>query len=74
MGKAKKRSFERCKNLYNMCLKREDAIKKILYDLNSNYMTKETKDMISLFGINQEELSENGASWEELKLADRFIF
>lgn len=74
MGKAKKRNFDRCKHLYGMCMKREDAINKVIERLNNNIFDVESKNLITLFGLHPEELSENGASWESVKLVDRYVF
>ncbi len=74
MGKAKKRNFDKCKHLYAMCMKREDAINKVIERLNANIFDVESKNLITLFGLQPEELSENGASWESVKLVDRYVF
>ena len=58
MGKAKKRNFDRCKHLYSMCMKREDAITKVIERLNNNVFDVESKNLITLFGLHPEELSE----------------
>ncbi len=74
MGKAKKRNFDKCKHLYKMCMKREEAINKVIERLNANIFDVESKNLITLFGLLPEELSENGASWESVKLVDRYVF
>ena len=74
MGKAKKRNFDRCKHLYSMCMKREDAISKVIERLNNNIFDIESKNLITLFGLQPEELSECGASWESVKLVYKYFF
>lgn len=69
MGKAKKRNFHNCLNgkcTFQSTIKREDAVICIAERLKSGDLGNETKDLISLFGITDEELSEAGASYEEL--------
>ena len=46
---------------------REETVQKIVKLFSSNNFDGEVKDMISLFGITAEELSEAGATFEELK-------
>lgn len=67
MGKAKKRIFNKCKYLYQKTLRREDAIFGVVKNLKYNKFDIETKDIITMFGLSAEELSEAGASYEELK-------
>lgn len=50
-----------------MSLRREDAIFGVVRNLKYNKFNTETKDMITMFGLSAEELSEAGASYEELK-------
>ena len=67
MGKAKKRIFNKCKYLYQMSLRREDAIFGVVRNLKYNNFDVQTRDMITMFGLSAEELSEAGASYEELR-------
>ncbi len=67
MGKAKARSFHKCKKYSSMIMTREDTVKKIVRHFGSNNFDRDVKNMISLFGITAEELSEAGATYEELK-------
>lgn len=72
MGKAKKRSFQNCINsggtmgALPACCSREDAVKFVIKNIKANDFGAQTKDVISLFGITAEELSEAGAAYEEL--------
>lgn len=69
MGKAKQRCFRKCKPYSSMIMTREDTVKKIVRHFGSNDFDRDVKNMISLFGITAEELSEAGATYEELKAA-----
>lgn len=73
MGKAKKRNFQNCINssdtlsvLPQNC-RREEAINYIMQKIEEHDFGAQTKDMIGLFGITEEELSEAGATFEDLK-------
>ena len=66
MGKSKKRNFYKCKYLDTSCMSRKQAIKGVIADLNGNRFSKNVYDTISLFGLSAEELSENGAKFEDL--------
>ncbi len=50
-----------------MIMTREETVKKIVEHFGSNNFDRDVKNMISLFGITAEELSEAGATYEELK-------
>ena len=50
-----------------MVMTREDTIKKIVKQFSGNRFDRDVANMISLFGITAEELSEAGATFEELK-------
>ncbi len=74
MGKSKKRIFN--KNLKNSAsvLKREDIIKMIISDIKEASLKEETKNLISLFGITAEELTEAGISYEEISAYNTYLF
>lgn len=74
MGKSKKRNFNKGTINKGSVFKRSDAIKYIIADLKSNVITEQTKQYISLFGIKAEELTEAGATLEELSLVTPLIF
>jgi len=67
MGKSKRRIFNKCKYLYQMSMRREDAIFGVVRNLKYNKFDPKTRDMITMFGLSAEELSEAGASYEELR-------
>ena len=50
-----------------MSLRREDAIFGVVRNLKYNKFDTPTRDMITMFGLSAEELSEAGASYEEIK-------
>lgn len=72
MGKAKKRNFKTCINQGGAMgslpstFTREEAVAFVIDKIKSNNLGAETKDIITLFGIKAEELSEAGASYEDL--------
>ena len=68
MGKSKRRIFNKCKYLYQMSLRREDAIFGVVRNLKYDKFDEETRDLITMFGLSAEELAEAGASYEELKV------
>ena len=73
MGKAKKRSLNRIQTASGGTIKREEIIKKIINDIKRKEISTETKSMISLFGILPEELSESGATIEELSIFNKIL-
>lgn len=76
MGKAKKRNFYNCTKsggILPPAFSREDAIKKVIENIKANNLSEDTKDIITLFGITPEELSEAGAAYEDL-LALKAVF
>ena len=50
-----------------MSLRREDAIFGVVRNLKYNKFDGQTRDMITMFGLSAEELSEAGASYEEIR-------
>ncbi len=72
MGKAKKRNFRNIVtagspvNPSGPAFSREKAIKDVIKNIKNNDFGDTTKDIISLFGINAEELAEAGAAYEDL--------
>ena len=73
MGKSKKRGFFRGNDKIGSVLKRQDVILKVLSSIRKNSITEEILGLISLFGITAEELSEAGASFEELSAVKNVI-
>lgn len=72
MGKAKKRNFRNCintggaMNSLPSVFTREEAVRRIVEAVRNNDFSAETKNIITLFGISAEELTEAGASYEDL--------
>lgn len=73
MGKSKKRGFLRGNDKIGSVLKRQDVVLQILSAIRKNTLTDEILGLISLFGITAEELSEAGASFEELSAVKNVI-
>ena len=73
MGKAKKRNFNKNSLSKGTTLKRSDIISQILVDIKNKKLSDETKSFITLFGITIEELSEAGATYEELSVINHMI-
>ena len=73
MGKAKKRNFNKNTAAIGSIIKREDVVSNILSAIKNKNITDEIKNNISLFGILPEELTEIGATLEEIKVFKKFI-
>ena len=74
MGKSKKRILNKNTENITPVLKRKTVICNIIKDIKNNSIKEETKNLISLFGITFEELSEAGISYEELSAVKHIIF
>lgn len=74
MGKSKKRIFNKYSGNNGYTLKREDAVLTIISDIKNQNITEKTKNIISLFGIIPEELSEAGVSFEDLSAVNYLFF
>lgn len=75
MGKSKQRILARARNDKSMLnYTREEALAVVIEDLSSNPASISAKNMISLFGLSAEELSEGGISYEVLKSLDHLIY
>ncbi len=74
MGKSKKRILNKITENITPVLKRKTVISNIIKDIRNNSIKEETKNLISLFGITIEELSEAGVSYEELSAVKHIIF
>ncbi|MBE7704184.1 MAG: hypothetical protein E7Z90_00055 [Cyanobacteria bacterium SIG29] len=74
MGKSKKRNFHKSTDELGSILKRDDVIFDIISDIKSNKLSDKTQKLINLFGITAEELSEAGASFEEISSIKQFIY
>lgn len=74
MGKSKKRILNKNTEDIGSILKRDDVVLSVISDIKNNKLSERTQKLISLFGINAEELSEAGASIEELSLINHLIY
>ena len=74
MGKCKKRILNKNTDMRGGVFKRAEIIRKIISDIRTNSITNKTMEFITLFGITPEELSEAGASYEELSAVKHLIF
>ncbi len=74
MGKCKKRTLRKANSSYFMT--RGEAINNIfrLFKKDSKADYKDALDLISLFGISAEELSEAGMSYEYLKALESITY
>lgn len=64
MGKCKRRNGN--KPVLEHTLTRESVISEVVYRLKNNSVDDEIKKMLLLFGISEDELTEAGASYEEV--------
>lgn len=71
MGKSKKRNLNKGKS--TMELSRKKALSIVAKLLEANPRDIEAKDLITLFGLNAEELAEEGVSYETLRSFDGWI-
>lgn len=71
MGKCKKRILN--KPVLTTSMSRHDAIEIIIERIHANHLDNETKNLLTLFGITPEELTEAGASYEEVLVLKRFM-
>ena len=68
MGKSKKRIFNKNKNDNGSLLTRDAARKNVIDAIKSQQFTSEIENLIGLSWFTNEELSEPGLSYEELKI------
>jgi len=74
MGKAKNRLMGRAKNLsYKFDMTRHQAIDFVVNELVARPTSIKAKDMISLFGLHSEELTEAGMNFEQALHLDRTL-
>lgn len=66
MGKSKRRILHKGINDKIQTLSRDDALDKVVSDFRNKNIDDKTKDLISLFGLNAEELLEAGATYEDV--------
>jgi hypothetical protein len=74
LGKSKQRIIARAKNdKTQINFTRQDALIRVIEDLSHNPASISAKNMITLFGLTAEELSEAGLSYEVLRSLDCLI-
>lgn len=72
MGKAKKRLLHKTNS--SLYMTRESAVNEVFNLLCEKTLPKvKAQDLITLFGLSAEELSEAGVSYENLKALETFI-
>ena len=73
MSKSKKRILHRNNDFSPLCCSRKTAIDYVAKAVKERNFDKNAKNMLSLFGISGEELSEAGLCWEELKAISEYL-
>jgi len=74
LGKSKQRLIARAKNdKFQINFTRQNALVNVKEDLFQNPASISAKNMITLFGLTAEELSEAGVSYEVLRSLDYLI-
>lgn len=74
MGKSKQRIIAKAKNdKFQHEMSRKDALKSVLEELQKNPASINARNIISLFGLSAEELSEIGVTYEILRSLDGLI-
>ncbi len=72
MGKCKRRTLN--KQILSSSLSRKEALEDVISKIRENKLDTNTKNLLTLFGITPEELTEAGASYEEVLILKRYIF
>lgn len=73
MGKSKKRNLLRNNEKTGSVIKRQNVVSDVITAIRKNNVSDEIIGLISLFGITADELSEAGASFEELSAVQNVI-
>ena len=73
MSKSKKRILHRNKEISPLSCSREEAVKSVTNSIKLRKFDTNAKNLLSLFGISGEELSEAGLTWEELSAVSSYI-
>ena len=73
MSKSKKRILHRNKDNTPLSCSRKEAVKAVTDSIRACKFDKNAKNLLSLFGISGEELSEAGLSWEELAAVSSYL-
>ena len=67
MSKSKRRILHGNKNYTPLSYSRAEAVSFVTNSIKTKHFDKNAQNILTLFGISGEELSEAGLSWEELK-------
>ena len=73
MSKSKKRILHRNKELTPMSYSRQGAIEVVINSIRNRKFDTNAENLLSLFGISGEELSEAGLTWEELTAVSSYL-
>ena len=74
MGKCKKRTLSRTKDSsFRLQFTRQEAVRTVIKEIGNNPTSIYAKEIISLFGITAEELSESGMTYEILRSLDSVL-
>ncbi len=74
MGKCKRRSISKAKNQsFRIQFTRHEAVNTVVREVDRNPASTYARELISLFGLSAEELSESGVSYEVLRSLDSVL-
>ena len=73
MSKSKRRILHRNKETSPLSCSRAEAIQTVTNSIKSCKFDSNAKNLLSLFGISGEELSEAGLTWEELSAVSSYL-
>ena len=73
MGKSKKRNFNKNTDALGSVIKRSDVVSSVLMAVRNNTVSIDIKNSVTLFGITIEELTEAGATLEEVKVFKKIM-
>ena len=73
MSKSKKRILHRNKEAMPLSCSRKEAIEVVSTSIKNRKFDINAKNLLSLFGISGEELSEAGLNWEELNAVSQYL-
>jgi len=71
MGKCKKRTISKIRNdNFKIDFTRREAVKAVTQEIDKNPASMQARNLISLFGLTADELSESGLTYEALRSLD----
>ncbi len=74
LGKCKKRTLAQIRrNNFDLQFTRDQALRVVIKEINKNPTSLYAKNLISLFGLSAEELSESGLTYEVLRSLDTVL-